>query len=149
MNSISPEVVAAMKRSKILDCSAGPISRAQEDRRILAREIARLIGALLDANQREDKCNAEIEHLQAIVDALSKCNRIGLDGTLVCDVPVMLGMEVWRIAYGSNIYSGRVQQIEQRLHGRVYIQTLAWGASPDECYDSLAAVELAREVNRE
>ena len=32
----------ALKRSKIPDCSAGPMSRAQEDRRILAAEIERL-----------------------------------------------------------------------------------------------------------
>ncbi len=35
-------VTDALKRAKVPDASAGPMSRAQEDRRILAREIKRL-----------------------------------------------------------------------------------------------------------
>ncbi|KKM73029.1 hypothetical protein LCGC14_1414630 [marine sediment metagenome] len=38
----SKALSGALKRAKIPDCSAGPMSRAQEDRRILAAEIERL-----------------------------------------------------------------------------------------------------------
>ncbi len=70
---------AAMKRASIPDCSAGPMSRAMEDRRILTAEIEQLNRTILESGDREMRCvrdiGDEIDGYKAKIESLQAENK--------------------------------------------------------------------------
>lgn len=82
-----------------------------------------------------------IDELQDIVDKLPKCSRLGDDGEVVQDVPVVPGMTVWVI-----------HRLNRLWHHRVSQMTESWGLSNggdiqwrhEDSYNTQAAAEAAR-----
>ena len=83
MGSIPRNVVKAIERARFPDYFAGPMSRAMEDRRILAGYIDTLTNALLDAHSKSDGLEAEVERLRAMwqntVERLAQTTERGVD----------------------------------------------------------------------
>ena len=74
---MNQKLQAAMKRSHVPDCSAGPMSLAMEDRRTLAKEIERLEAELswIYANcelRDGDNVHVDSDDVQAAVAAEAK-----------------------------------------------------------------------------
>ena len=67
------DVDAALGRSRVLDCSAGPMSLAQDDRRVLASEVARLRSTINGLSRTTESAKYDIEACDGVDPGTPAC----------------------------------------------------------------------------
>lgn len=116
-------------------------------------EIDRLNDCLTTQNNRANRRLREIERLREAIEKLPKCWRLDEDGKLVCDVPVVPGMDVVLGNYPPRLVEAGVLRIEENDNSGDFDQLVLRDGDGVEwekvlaswCYSTKAAAEAARE----